>query len=343
VTVHTPTSPDPTGDVPTVAKARRRPNGGDLAGRYGLVGVFVVIVALFSILKPDTFPTLDNAQAIAETQAVIALLALAAMAPLIAGQFDVSVGFQLGLSQALCAGLIIKSGQPALLASVLAVVACVAVGAVNGILVTFVRLNSFIATLGVGTVVLGLTQLYTGDKTIQGALPTTFTAIGRNSAGPVPLALIYVLVAAAVLWLAYEYTSWGRECHATGGNPRAALLAGVRTNRVTFECFLLAGLLSGLAGVLSVMILGASSPSVGLGSLLPAFAGAFLGATAIRPGRFNAIGTTLAIFTLAAGITGLQMLGAQFYVEQLFNGGALLAAITLAAVVARRRGTPQLT
>jgi ribose transport system permease protein len=137
------------------------------------------------------------------------------------------------------------------------------------------------------------------------------------------------------------WTPGGRECHATGGNSRAALLAGVRTSRVTFECFLLASLFSGLVGVVSVMILGASSPSVGLGSLLPAFAGAFLGATAIRPGRFNAVGTTVSIFGLAAGITGLQMLGAQFYVEALFNGGALLIGITLAAVVARRRGAPQ--
>lgn len=343
MSVQTSPAPDTAGTPEAKPASRRRPQAGDIAGRYGLVGVFLVIVALFSILKPDTFPTVENAQAIGETQAVIALLALAAMAPLIAGQFDVSVGFQLGLSQALCAGLMIKSGQPALVASALAVGACVVVGAVNGILVTVVRLNSFIATLGAGTVVLGLTQLYSGDQTIQGALPESFTAIGRDAVASVPLAFVYVVVATLILWLAYEYTSWGRECHATGGNPRAALLAGVRTTRVTFGCFVLAGLLSGLAGVLSVMILGASSPSVGLGSLLPAFAGAFLGATAIRPGRFNAIGATLAIFTLAAGITGLQMLGAQFYVEQLFNGGALLVAITLAAIVARRRGTPQLT
>jgi ribose transport system permease protein len=307
------------------------------AARYALVGVFAAIVVLFSILKSDTYPTVDTWQAIASTQAVVAMLALAALMPLIVGQFDVSIAFQLGLSQSLCAGLIIRQGLPAAEAVVLAVGACVLVGLINGLLVTVVRLTSFIATLAVGTLVLGFTQLYSKDETISGSLPSSFTNLGENKLLGLPLPLVYVLIVMAALWIAFEYTSWGRECHATGGSPRAALLAGVRTDRVTIECFVGAGLLAGLAGVLSVMTLGASSPVVGLGELLPAFAAAFLGATAIRPGRFNAIGTILAVYLLAAGITGLQQMGAAFYVQQLFNGAALLIALTLAALVERRR------
>lgn len=333
---------DASATVPSTAgtPSRRSPSHmvGDLVNRYGLIGVFALIVVLFSVLKPDTFPTADNAQSIASTQAVVALLALAAMMPLIVGHFDVSIGFQLGLSQTLCAGLIIQSHWSALLACVVAVASCVVVGVINGFLVARVRLPSFIATLGVGTLVLGLTQLYGKDETISGALPDSFTSLGRNLFAGVPLPFWYVVILAVVLWLAFEYTFWGRECHATGGNPRAALLAGVRTDRVTFQCFVFAGLISGLAGVLSVTILGASAPTVGLGSLLPAYAAAFLGATAIRPGRFNAVGTVLAIYLLAAGITGLQMLGAHFYVEQLFNGGALLIALILSAYAAARSG-----
>jgi ribose transport system permease protein len=312
-----------------------------LVNRYGLLAVFFAVVIAFCLARPDTYATLDNAQSISETQAVIALLALAAMLPLVVGQFDVSVGFQLGLAQALCAGLMIKSGWPAGLAALAAVGACCAVGAVNGLLVAALRLGSFVASLGVGTVVLGLTQLYSHDETISGALPTSFTDLGRNTVLEIPLPFIYVVIAATALWLALEYTVWGRECHATGGGRLAALLAGVRTERVTFQAFVLAGLLSGLAGVLSVMILGASSPTVGLGELLPALAAAFLGATAIRPGHFNALGTILAVYLLAAGITGLQMLGADFYVQQLFNGGALLVAIALSTLAARSAGAAQ--
>jgi ribose transport system permease protein len=322
-------------ETPRATRSPSRWSG--VAARYALVGVFAAIVVLFSILKSDTYPTADTWQAIASTQAVIALLALSALLPLIVGQFDVSIGFQLGLSQSLCAGLIIRQGLPAGEAAVIAVAACGVVGLINGLLVTKVRLTSFIATLAVGTLVLGFTQLYSKDETISGALPTSFTNLGQNKLLGLPLPLVFVLVFAAVIWVAFEYTSWGRECHATGGSPRAALLAGVRTDRVTIECFVLAGTLAGLAGVLSVMMLGASSPVVGLGELLPAFAGAFLGATAIRPGRFNAVGTVLAVYLLAAGITGLQQLGAAFYVQQLFNGGALLIALSLAALVGRGR------
>jgi ribose transport system permease protein len=326
-------------DPETQAGAQRRPRRelvSDLINRYGLVGVFLLVILLFSILRPETFPTVDNAQTIASTQAVIALLALAAVTPLVVGQFDVSIGFQLGLSQTLTAGLVIKDGWPAGQAALVAVLACVLIGLANGLLVTRLRLPSFISTLGVGTVVLGLTQLYGNDETISGTLPISFTDIGRKDLLGVPLPFVYVLIAALVLWLAFEYTPWGRAGHATGGNPRAALLAGIRTDRVTVQCFVAAGLLAGLSGVLSVMVLGASAPTVGLGELLPAFAAAFLGATAIRPGRFNSIGTIVAVYLLAAGITGLQMLGAQFYVQQLFNGGALLIALTLSSLAGNR-------
>lgn len=308
----------------------------DGLNRYGLLLVFAAVVILFSVLRPSTYPTVSNFQSITSTQAVIALLALAAMLPLVVGQFDVSIGFQLGLSQTLCAGLVINDGWSVGLAVPAAILACCLVGAVNGLLVTRLRLPSFIATLGVGTIVLGLTQLYSNDETISGALPSWFTNLGRDYVAEVPLPFIYVVVAAVVLWIAFEFTAWGRECLATGGNPKAALLAGIRTQRLTFQCFVGAGLLSGLAGVLSVTILGASAPTVGLGELLPAFAAAFLGATAIRPGRFNALGTVLAVYLLAAGITGLQMLGAEYYVQQLFNGGALLIALTLSSLAANR-------
>jgi len=313
-----------------ITRAPRRSSGVAIGQKYALIVVFAAIVGLFSALSPDIFPTAANAQTIASTQATVALLALAAMLPLVVGQFDISVGYQFGLAQGLCAHLIINEGMPAVLAILVVLVAGALVGLVNGVLVAKVKLNSFVATLGVGILVLGLTQWLTKDVTITGPLPALFTDLGRNAILGIPLPFVYVLAATAVLWLALEYTPWGRECYATGGNARAALLAGVRTERRTVQVFVFAALLAAVSGCLSVMILGASSPTVGLGSLLPAFAGAFLGATSIRPGRFNAIGTLIAVYLVATGITGLQQEGAQPFVQQLFNGAALLIAVTLA-------------
>lgn len=304
--------------------------------RYGLLVVLVAICATFSILNPDTFMTLDNAKTIASTQAVLAVVALGAMVPLVTGQLDLSLGFVVGLAQALCAGLIIKEGMPAGLAIVVVLGAGAAIGMVNGLLVVRLRMDSFIATLGTGMLVFGATEWYSGNVVIYGDLPRSFLDIGQGQLGPVPLPFVYVLGCCAVLWVALEYTAWGRSCYATGGNPKAARLAGVRVDRVTMQAFMLSGLLGGAAGVLSVTVLGSATPGVGLNYLLPAFAGAFLGATSIRPGRFNAIGTVIGIYVIAVGITGLQQLGAAFYTTELFNGAALLVAVALSATAARR-------
>lgn len=313
--------------------------GRSVMSKYALVAVLLAVVGLFSAVNPTVFPTLANAQTIASTQSTIALLALAAMLPLVVGQFDISIGFQFGLAQGLCAHLIVNSGTSAGLAVAVVLAVGLLIGVLNGVLVAKVNLDSFIATLGVGILVLGATQWLTGDVTISGQMPAWFLSLGRGSLAGIPLPFVYVVVACAVLWLALEYTAWGRSCYATGGNARAALLAGVRTERVTIQAFLLAGLLSALAGCLSVMILGASSPTIGLGALLPAFAGAFLGATSIRPGRYNAIGTLIAVYLVAVGITGLQQLGAAPYVQQFFNGGALLIAVALSHFAASRRSS----
>lgn len=308
-----------------------------LLAKYSLVVVLIAVAVGFAVSDPQVFATAANARTIASTNATVALLALAAMLPLAVGQFDISVGFQFGLAQGLCAGLFAKQHLPSVAVVAIVLLVGLAVGVINGLLVTVVGLDSFIATLAVGILALGATQWYTGDLTITGPLPTWFLEAGRSELAGIPLPFVYVAVAAAGLWLAMEYTTWGRRVYASGGSAKAAALAGVPVARVTVHCFALAGLLCGVAGLLSVSILGASSPVVGLGALLPAFAGAFLGATSIRPGRYNALGTLVAVYLVAVGITGLRQHGAQNYVEQLFYGLALLVAVTLARLAAARR------
>lgn len=311
--------------------------GGRMLARYGLLVVFAVLVAFFSIARPSSFFTTQNAQTIASGQAVVAVLALGAMVPLIVGQFDLSIGFQMGLAQTLCAGLIVQQHDSALVAALIVILIGVGFGVVNGVLVVGVGINAFVATLATGTLAAGITQQYSNGESIFGTMPATFLNLGRNSVWGVPLPIIYVLGLVILLWLLFEYTAWGRSCFAIGGNARSALIAGVRVKRMTIQCFVLAGVFSSLAGILSTMILGSASPDVGSNFLLPAFAGAFLGATSIRPGRYNAWGTCLAVYVLAAGITGLQQLGAASYIEQYFNGGALLVAVALSRWAATRR------
>lgn len=308
-----------------------------IGARYGLLVVWLILITVFAALNGDVFLRPLTAQTIASTKAVVAILALAALVPLVVGQFDLSVASQFGLAQALCAGLVVKQGLPAW-PGVLAVLLVGSVfGLANGVLVAVARINAFVVTLATGTLAIGLTQWYTGGAQIIGSFPESFTSAGRASLAGVPLPFGYVLVLALGMWVILDYLRWGRRAYAIGGNARAALLSGVNIRRMTITTFVVAGVVSAGAGALQVMILGAASPEVGAQFLLPAFAGVFLGAAVLRPGRFNAWGTIIAVYFLATGIVGLQQLGAPFYIEQFFNGGALLIAVAVAQFSAERR------
>lgn len=338
-----------TADRDTVARSdgQEPPNSGgrragvqahavEILSRFGLLLVFAAVVALFTALNPASFLTLGNAQLIALTQAIIGFIALAVMLPMVVGQFDLSAGFQFGFAQGLCAVLVLRMGWHPALAMGAVLLVGVLIGLANGLLITRLRLPSFTTTLGVGIVVLGLTQFVTNDEVVSGPAADWFVALGRSQVIGFPLPFVYLVIAGGILLFFLEYTIWGRRCYATGSNPSAASLAGIDTNATVVQAMVIGGLLSAIAGCISLMNLGSSSPTIGLGELLPAFAGAFLGATAFHPGRYNVAGTVVAVYLVGVGIIGLQQLGAASYVEQLFNGGALLIAIVVSSLAAGR-------
>jgi ribose transport system permease protein len=305
---------------------------------HSLLILAIVFFVVFSLLLPDTFPTTFNIRSILGTKSVTALLALAVMIPLAAGQFDLSVGYGLGLTSVLVVGLQVKSGVDWPIAVIAAILAGACIGLVNGLLVTVARIDSFIATLATGTFVYGLTNWYTDGVQVAGPLPHAFTQIANtNLTDFFPLPALIVLIAAVILYVVLEYKPTGRRLYALGANPRAAELVGVPPRRYIICSFVAAGVLVGIAGSILGAQLQAGQPDLGPEYLLPAFVGALLGATSVRPGRVNVWGTLIAVVLLAIGISGLQQLGAQFFVEPLFNGGTLAIAVGLAGFAARRR------
>ncbi|MGP3534206.1 ABC transporter permease [Microbacterium sp. RD1] len=309
----------------------------DAGSRFALIGVLVLLWVVFSVVNPAAFATVSNLQTILSVQATTGLLALAVVVPLVAGHFDLSTGFQFGLAQSLCALLVIRQQWNPLLALGFVLVVGVVIGVVNGQLITRLRLPSFTTTLGTGMVVLGLTEWLTRNQVITGPAPAWFLDLGRMRVAGIPLPFLYLAIVAIVLFVLLEYTVWGRRAYAIGANVVAARLSGISADRQVRQSFVITGVLCGLAGCISMMSLGGSSPVIGLGSLLPAFAAAFLGATCIRPGRYNVAGTIVAVYVIGVGITGLQQLGAEIYIQDLFNGAALLIALIISTVARRRR------
>ena len=305
---------------------------------WNLAILLVLLIVAFSILKGDTFLTAFTFQSMVNSRSINALIALAVMIPLASNNFDLSVASILGISQVLANGLQTQQGLSWPLASALCIVLGAAVGFVNGLLVTRARINSFIATLGSGTLLLGINQWYTGGRQVVGVLPHGFTLIsGRIGDTGIPVAIVYVLLIAFVLWLVFDYLPLGRYLYVIGDSPRAAELSGISATHYVTLAFIASGTLAAIAGIVLQAQLQVGQSTVGQELMLPAFTGALLGATAIRPGRPNVWGTLLAVAVLAVAVAGLTQLGAPFFVENLFNGAMLVLAVGLAGYTHRRR------
>ena len=324
--------------VPHLDSIVIRDRTADALARYGLVIVTFVVIALFSVMLPKTYFTTTNFEVIATNQAPTLLLSLAILLPLIAGEFDLSVAANFGFCELLVAGLIINQGLPWGAAIVVTLIVGGALGLVNGVLVVVFRLNSFIATLGTATVIGGLTTWYSGGQTIVGNFDSAFLKIGSVQVlGSLSTFVVYALAVALLMWLGLTYLPSGRHLYATGGGRLAAVMLGLRTGRLIIGAFSLCGVIAALAAVITASQLTSGQPALGADYLLPAYAGAFLGATTINIGLFNVWGTLIGVYLLGAGVAGLQEIGMASYVQDFFNGGALVIAVAASGYVARRR------
>ena len=326
---------------PTKAELKKL-SGGEKVTRlipvYGLVILTLFLIFLFSVLLPDTFPTLLNLRAIISDKAIIAILSLAAMVPMAAGRIDLTVGYGIVLWHILAISLQTLYGIPWPMAVLMVLALGAFVGFLNGLLVEVAKIDSFIATLGTGTVLYALALWHTGGRQMVGLLPDGFYALNGTFLFGLPITGYYVLGITIVMWLVLEYTPVGRYLYAIGANPRAAELNGIPTRKFVVGAFVTSGLMTALAGVLLASKLRIGQASVGLEFLLPALVGAFLGSTTIKPGRVNVWGTIVGVAILAVGISGIQQFGGSFWVEPMFNGVTLLVAIGIAGYAQRKRG-----
>ncbi|MDX8435550.1 ABC transporter permease [Mesorhizobium abyssinicae] len=305
---------------------------------YGLPILTLLLILLFSLLLPRTFPTLLNLRSIISDKAIIAMLSLAAMIPMASGRIDLTVGYGIVLWHILAISLQTAFGIPWPIAVLIVILLGVLTGFVNGWLVEVARIDSFIATLGTGTVLYALAMWYTGGRQVVGVLPEGFLSLNGTMLFGLPITGYYVVVLALAMWLVLEYLPIGRYLYAIGANPKAAALNGIPVQKFVMGAFVASGALTALGGVLLASKLRIGQASVGLEYLLPALVGAFLGSTTIKPGRVNVWGTIIGVVILAVGISGIQQFGGSFWVEPLFNGVTLLVAIGIAGYAQRRRG-----
>lgn len=333
----------PASTATTEARLRRqrvRATAVELAEAYALVGLIAVMAVFFSVYGPtsDLFPTGDNIKLMVAQQAVIAVVALAAVVPLVAGEWDLSVGANAGLTSVFVASAM-SSGWSVPVALALGLGIGLAVGIFNAVVVTTLRVEAVIPTLGTSTILFGIVTAKTGGLAIVSDIPTSVTDFGSGSWAGVPRTVVAMLIIALVVYYLLGHTPLGRYLYAVGSNRSAAALVGINLRKVLISSFVIAGLLAGIAGALQVARSGGGNPNVGESFTLPALAAAFLSAASIKPGRYNVWGTLVAIFFLAVLNNGLNLAGAPNYVSNYVNGAALIIGIGLSAILGRRRAT----
>jgi ribose transport system permease protein len=317
----------------SAAAARRRLRVPSLT-RYSGLFIWAGFILIFALWVPDTFLTTLTWQNIVSEQAVTTIVALGLLFPLAAGAYDLSVGTMLGLSAVVTAKLTAEHGVGTEEALAIALAIGALVGVVNGALIVGIGINSFIATLATSSILTAGIHAFTNDNFI-GGVPESYQSLVNHQPLGIPQIALYVVALAFVCWYFLEHTATGRRLAGTGFGSEASKLAGVKTGKLTFGALIVSAVFAALAGALLSAKLATATPDLGPPYVLPVFAAVFLGSTQIKPGRFNVWGTILAILLLATGVKGLQLAGAASWVTDLFNGVALIIAVSLSLVEQR--------
>jgi ribose transport system permease protein len=298
----------------------------------GAVYVWLLIILVFAIWVPNTFLTHTTFNQILNNNAVTGLMALCVVIPLAARVFDLSIAFTMTLSGVTVAHFVAHTGVGVVPAVLLALGAALAIGLINGFVVVGLGVDSFIGTLATGSLIKAFITMVTNDQSITGVklLQTPFSSIAQTEiAGGLTLPVLYLLLIAGAIWFVLEHTATGRRLYATGFNPDAARLQNVTTDRLRFLSLVTSALLAGVAGIVFTSAIGSGSPTAGDPYLLAAYAAAFLGATQLRGGRFNAWGTVIAVLLLGTGTTGLSLASTPQWSTSVFTGVVLIVALAV--------------
>lgn len=308
-----------------------------LLGTYGTILVLILMLIVFSAFRPETFATIPNFRNILNDMAIGTIVAAGLTVPLVSGDFDLSIGYVASFSGLLVVGLLSKSGLPIPLAITTVVLLGTLIGVVNGIIVSKIGVNAFIATLGTGTIVVGLNYAYSGGIPLQLTQSREFTNIAIGKLFGVPHLIIIMAVVLLVLWILLNRTVQGQHIKAIGVSAESARRAGVAVDRSRIVAFAVASTCAAVGGVLMASNLGSGQVTAGDGFMLTSFAAAFLGSAALREGQFHIVGTLIGVLTVAVGNNGLAMIGAPIFTQFLFAGTLLVLAVALGGI-GRRYG-----
>ena len=320
----------------SIARRRLSPRariGLAIFARYATIIGLALMIVIFSILSPDAFPTLNNFVNVLNQASLATIIAGGLTLAVVVGELDLSIGYAASLHGVLVTGLIVHDKLPIALAIVIVLALGAFIGVVNGLIVTKLRVNSVIATLGVGTIIVGLAFAYSSGVPIVAGVPEGFLqlSLGRWLFG-IPNPIIIMAVVVVGLWVLVERTAIGQEIQAVGGNPIAARLAGINVDRIKILGFVISAVCAALTGALLASRLGSGTTNAADSYLLTAFAAVFLGSATLRDGEFHVLGTFIGTLIIVFGFNGLNIFGAPTFSQYVFQGTILVVAVALSSL-----------
>lgn len=298
------------------------------AAKNGIFLALVVLIAVFSILRPNFF-SFANGQSILMQAAELGLIAIPAAFLIMSGTIDLSVG-SIASAAGVMGGLTMASTGSALLGFAAAIATGIVAGALNGLLISYLGLNSFVVTLGALSVWGGFALMMSGGRTIpRSDLPETFRAIGTMKIGPVPIQIVLLVIVVALGWYVLNHTKFGKEIKAIGGNQRAARLMGVRVERSRFLLFVASGAFAALAGMMLSAKVQSANPNIGSGLELEALTVVLLGGVAFEGGVGRISGVVAGLLFFRVLRAGLVFMQASPFLQTILVGATLIVAVAL--------------
>jgi ribose transport system permease protein len=297
------------------------------AASGGAVWVVVACLALYAAIASDDFRSVDNLTNLSRQMVVLGLASLAQFLVVLVRGVDLSLGASVRFAAIVAAIAMDGSDDRFVLGALAALAVSMAIGAVNGFVVVWLRVEPFITTLGTGAVVSGL-ALYVAS-TPQGRASRWWTDFYTRKIGPVPLLVLIAVVIGAALWVSLNRTAWGRHVYAVGGDPEVARVSGLHADRVALSAYVLAGLLAGITGIVVIGSTGVGDASAAASLEFESLAVVVIGGTSLAGGRGRIIGVLggVVLFGMLGNV--FNLLNVEVWYQQLVRGAVILVAAGL--------------
>lgn len=301
--------------------------------KYGTIIGLAIMIIIFSAVKPDSFPTVNNFLNILNQGSLAAIIACGLTAVVIVGEFDMSIGYVASFAGVLVTGFMVNQNMPVGLAIPLVLLISAGLGFINGIIITKLQVSSVIATIGSGGLIVGLNYAYSNGAPIATGVPSEFLNMTLTKVfGIIPINIIFMLAVIAVLWIILNKTELGQKIQAVGGNAQAAELAGINVSKTKISSFMMSSVCAGFTGILLASVIGSGTTNAGDSYMINAFAAVFLGSATLKDGTFHIIGTFIGVFIINIGFNGLAIFGVPTFFQYIFQGLILIGAVALSTV-----------